>query len=132
VADKATVPIYYESRVAKLGLNQSELSKIDEEFEAIRTPSVVGVFPAPQNLRLEYTGMSGELLLKFDRVINANNYSVQTAASSEGPWEDQGLSTTVRVNIDGLTPGKVCWARVCANGSAGASEWGGPATAMAV
>ena len=35
VADKATVPIYYESRVAKLGLDQSELPKIDEEFEAI-------------------------------------------------------------------------------------------------
>jgi type I restriction enzyme R subunit len=35
VTDKATVPIYYESRVAKLGLNQSELPKIDEEFEAI-------------------------------------------------------------------------------------------------
>ena len=25
VADKATVPIYYESRIAKLGLNASEL-----------------------------------------------------------------------------------------------------------
>ncbi|MEY2563335.1 MAG: type restriction enzyme subunit [Verrucomicrobiota bacterium] len=35
VADKATVPIYYESRVAKLALNQTELPKIDEEFEAI-------------------------------------------------------------------------------------------------
>jgi len=35
VADKATVPIYYESRVAKLGLNESELPKTDEEFEAI-------------------------------------------------------------------------------------------------
>ena len=35
VADKAIVPIYYESRVAKLGLNQSELPKIDEEFEEI-------------------------------------------------------------------------------------------------
>jgi type I restriction enzyme R subunit len=35
VADKATVPIYYESRVAKLGLNQAELPKIDEEFEEI-------------------------------------------------------------------------------------------------
>src|ERR1700674_4532196 len=33
--DKATVPIYYESRVAKLGLNQAELPKIDEEFETI-------------------------------------------------------------------------------------------------
>ena len=35
VADRATVPIYYESRVAKLGLNQAELPKIDEEFEEI-------------------------------------------------------------------------------------------------
>lgn len=35
VADRATVPIYYESRVAKLGLNQAELPKLDEEFEEI-------------------------------------------------------------------------------------------------
>ncbi|MGB8354457.1 MAG: type I restriction endonuclease subunit R [Chthoniobacteraceae bacterium] len=35
VADKATVPIYYESRIAKLALNQAALPKIDEEFEEI-------------------------------------------------------------------------------------------------
>jgi type I restriction enzyme, R subunit len=35
VADKATVPIYYESRIAKLGLNASELPKLDEEFAEI-------------------------------------------------------------------------------------------------
>lgn len=35
VADKATVPIYYESRIAKLGLNASAMPKIDEEFEEI-------------------------------------------------------------------------------------------------
>lgn len=35
VADKATVRIYYESRIAKLGLNASELPKIDAEFEEI-------------------------------------------------------------------------------------------------
>ena len=35
VADKATVPIYYESRVTKLGLDISALPKIDAEFEAI-------------------------------------------------------------------------------------------------
>ncbi len=34
-ADKATVPIYYESRIAKLGLNASELPKLDAEFEEI-------------------------------------------------------------------------------------------------
>lgn len=35
VADKATVPIYYESRIAKLSLNAAELPKIDAEFDEI-------------------------------------------------------------------------------------------------
>jgi type I restriction enzyme R subunit len=35
VDDKATVPIYYESRIAKLSLNAQELPHIDEEFEEI-------------------------------------------------------------------------------------------------
>lgn len=35
VADKATVPIFYESRISKLSLNAAELPKIDEEFEEI-------------------------------------------------------------------------------------------------
>ncbi|MGH7770889.1 MAG: type I restriction endonuclease subunit R, partial [Candidatus Binatia bacterium] len=33
VEDKATVPIYYESRLAKLELNESERPKIDPDFE---------------------------------------------------------------------------------------------------
>ncbi len=35
VADKATVPIYYESRIAKLSLNAAALPKIDAEFDEI-------------------------------------------------------------------------------------------------
>ncbi|MDP2371203.1 hypothetical protein [Rhodoferax sp.] len=35
VADKATVPIYYESRIFKLSLNAAELPKLDAEFEEI-------------------------------------------------------------------------------------------------
>ena len=35
VADGATVPIYYESRIAKLGLLEQELPRIDEEFEEL-------------------------------------------------------------------------------------------------
>ena len=35
VADKATVPIYYESRISRLGLNAAELPKLDAEFEEI-------------------------------------------------------------------------------------------------
>ncbi len=33
--DKATVPIDYESRIAKLSLNEAELPKGDSEFEEI-------------------------------------------------------------------------------------------------
>lgn len=35
VFDQATVPIYYESRIAKLSLNQAVLPKIDEEFDEL-------------------------------------------------------------------------------------------------
>ncbi len=35
VADKATVPIYYESRIAKLSLNASELPRLDDAFDEI-------------------------------------------------------------------------------------------------
>jgi type I restriction enzyme, R subunit len=35
VADQATVPIYYESRIAKLGLNAVELPQLDAEFDEI-------------------------------------------------------------------------------------------------
>ena len=35
VEDKATVPIYYESRLAKLELNEKERPKIDPEFEEV-------------------------------------------------------------------------------------------------
>ena len=35
VRDQATVPIYYESRIAKLALNESELPLLDEEIEEL-------------------------------------------------------------------------------------------------
>jgi type I restriction enzyme R subunit len=35
VADQATVPIYYESRISKLSLNAAELPKLDDEFDEI-------------------------------------------------------------------------------------------------
>ncbi|HWL64261.1 MAG TPA: type I restriction endonuclease subunit R [Steroidobacteraceae bacterium] len=35
VADKSTVPIYYESRISKLSLNAAELRTLDAEFEEI-------------------------------------------------------------------------------------------------
>jgi hypothetical protein len=108
------------------------LALLSSGFAAVRAPSPVGTLPPPQNPRLVLTDKSGELLFRFDRVGNAYNYSVQTAASANGPWEDEDLSTSTRVIIGGLTPGEVIWARACANGSAGASEWTAPTTAMSL
>src|SRR5260370_1273021 len=65
-------------------------------------------------------------------ITTSVNSSVQTAATASGPWEAEDLSTSPRVVIGGLTPGEVIWARACANGSAGASEWTAPTTAMAI
>lgn len=112
--------------------NADLVALLGSGFEAVKAPSPVGVLPAPENLRLSITGISGELYLRFDRVYNAANYSVQVATTPDGPWEDRDLSTSTRVTITGLTPGKVYWVRACAHGSAGSGGWGGPATAMAV
>lgn len=101
-------------------------------FEAVRAPSKAGILPAPKNPSLSLTDRSGELMFKFDAVSNSRNYSIQTATSAAGPWADFDLSTTSRVVIDGLTPGEIYWARTCANGSAGASEWSAPTSAMAI
>jgi len=112
--------------------NADLLALLSSGFEAVRAPSPVGVLPAPGNPRLSLTGKSGELMFKFDRVNNAANYSIQTADNPNGPWEGEDLSTATRVLIGDLTPGETLWARACANGSAGASEWSAPATAMAI
>src|SRR5947209_6643547 len=45
--------------------NASVVTLLNSGFNAVKTPSPAGVLPAPQDLRLEYTGISGELLLKF-------------------------------------------------------------------
>ena len=86
----------------------------------------------PANPRLSLTGKTGELWFKFDRVTNAQNYTIQTATASSGPWEDYDLSGASRVLLEGLTPGTIYWVQACANGSAGASEWTAPISAMAI
>lgn len=112
--------------------NDDLVALLSSGFDAVKAKSPSYLPAIPGNQRLEQTGSSGELMLKFDKVSNAVNYSIQSATSPDGPWEDQGLSSTVRVTLDGLTPGKVYWARACANGSQGSSDFGGPATGMAL
>ena len=105
---------------------------ISSGFQAVRAPSPAGTLAAPQNPRLSLPSKTGELEFKFDRVKNAQNYSIQTASAASGPWEDEDISSASRVTIGGLTPGEVIWARAAANGAAGQSEWTTAISAMAI
>ena len=125
---KPTGALYFLSREKE----NMQLAPSGENAWDRAGPRHAGVLPAPGNLRLSLTGISGELQVRFDRVTNAYNYSIQTSTNPNGPWEDQDLSTASRVTLGGFTPGQVYWVRACANGSAGASAWAGPISAMVV
>ena len=97
-----------------------------------RTP--YGVLPAPGNLRLGYTGTSGEVLLRMDPVKGVSGgYCLQQAQNVAGPWTEIANVGKTRSNlIKGLTPGTTYYFRACANGSKGPSGWSGTASIMAV
>ena len=101
-------------------------------FDAVRAPSPSVIPDVPANPRLTYTGVSGHLMFRFDGGYNVKNFAIQHAEHVDGPWIDDDLSTTSRVLLSGLTPGKTYWARACANGAAGTSDWCTPASLMAV
>ncbi|MEO7932360.1 MAG: fibronectin type III domain-containing protein [Chthoniobacterales bacterium] len=112
--------------------NEDVLTLITSGFDAVRAAGPIGVLSAPENPRLSYTGMSGDLLFRIKSNSNARNYSIETAEQAEGPWKSFGLSTTASVTINELTPGKTYWVRACANGTAGSSDWSVPTSMMAV
>ncbi|MCY3808161.1 MAG: type I restriction endonuclease subunit R [Gemmatimonadetes bacterium] len=81
VEDKATVPIYYESRLARLALDESERPKIDPDFEEAtegeevdrkeklktRWAQLEAVVGAPHRLEL----IARDILSHFDRRLEA-------------------------------------------------------------
>ena len=101
-------------------------------FEPVRSPSPSIVPATPANPRLSLTNLSGQLLFRFVGDANTRNFSVQHAENAAGPWTDHGLSTSTRVFLTDLTPGKVYFSRSRAHGAAGSSDWCTPVSAMAV
>ena len=81
VEDKATVPIYYESRLAKLELDEAQRPKIDPDFEEATEGEEVerkerlktkwaqleAVVGAPHRLKL----IAGDIVSHFDRRLEA-------------------------------------------------------------
>ena len=95
-------------------------------FENIKPKSPSTIPAVPANPRLSAGRVSSTLIFRFGRDKNVNNFSIQTADDSAGPWTDWGLSSRARVVLENLTPLKLKWARARANGSAGSSDWSEP------
>jgi hypothetical protein len=95
------------------------------------TPSTVPAIPG--NVRVAYSDKSGEALLRCKGGRNVRNFSIQYSESADGPWIDRPLTTKARGTVvPGLTPGKMYWFRMRANGAAGSSDWSMPACKMAL
>jgi hypothetical protein len=87
----------------------------------------------PANVRAAYNDMSGEMLLPCKGGRNVRNFSIQYAESADGPWIDLPLTTKARGTVvAGLTPGKMYWFRMNANGAKGSSDWSVPTCKMAI
>jgi hypothetical protein len=101
-------------------------------FDAQRAATPSQMPAVPGNPRLSHNGSSGVLLFRFTGDSNVRNFSVQHAENEAGPWIDHDLSTSTRVEIPSLTPGKVYYARAQAHATAGTSDWTVPTSKMAI
>ena len=102
-------------------------------FLSTKTPVPVGPLPAPENLRASYNGASGQLYLRFNRVLGVTaGYTIQQAESQDGPYVEIANHSKTKFLVKGLTPAKTYWFRVCANGTVGPSGWSNPVTAIAI
>jgi hypothetical protein len=92
-------------------------------FTARQARSRIGFLSAPKNVRI-VRGQSGRATLRCKPVYGARaGYTVQMAASLDGPYTDFCTSSSSRIPIAGLTPGQAYWFRLRASGAAGPSDW---------
>jgi hypothetical protein len=85
--------------------------------------------PAVVNLD---NGMTSELVLRMQPVVNAKSYEVQT--KNGGGWTPAGIFTQARkITLPGLTPGQVYSVQSRAiGGSTGYSDWCDPVSHMVI
>ncbi|MBV9008358.1 MAG: fibronectin type III domain-containing protein [Verrucomicrobia bacterium] len=102
-------------------------------FDAQRAASAPQMPGKPLNPSFLDGNASGSMFLRFsgDGSGNTRNYSVQYAENISGPWIDRGIVSNTKVEIRGLTPGKVYFGRARAHSAAGSSDWPGVAARMA-
>jgi hypothetical protein len=99
---------------------------LSSNFEARRAPTASEVPGIPTEVRTTYHRKTNVVMLRAKRDPNAANYSSQYAESADGPWIDMPLSTKANIAFPGLTPAKMYWFRLRANGAKGSSLWTAP------
>jgi hypothetical protein len=91
---------------------------------------------APDGTRLERSILSGQIVIKARSVNKAASYDVQIATADptvEANWSDAGSYTSCRrIELGGLTPGKIYWVRLRALGVSGPGAWTPAASLMVV
>ena len=113
--------------------NGSKAVILSSGLHTTKVPVPYGPLSAPVNLRLTQTGMSGQLLLRMNRVRGVSaGYNVHLSEAATGSFTDYATTSKTKVLFHGLTPATTYWVRARANGAAGPSGWSTPTTAMAI
>lgn len=104
-------------------------------FELKKGPGArtISSLPAPKDVRVKPTGISGQVLLKCRAVPGADNYQPEYALGPDGPWTAIDPSSNSQATLfTGLARGKDYYFRLRANGPNGPGAWSDIATMMVV
>ena len=113
--------------------NGDEAIIVGAGFEvANSTAGSVGELPAPQNLKVTMSEISGRLDVRWQRIKGAKSYIVEcrTHGATPGAWQQAKLCTAAKCSITGLTAGQEYAFRVRALGAAGEGPWSDEAVKM--
>ena len=110
---------------------QSLSTLLSSGFTANSTNRASAQLDKPALVGLD-NGMTTELVLRMQPVVNAKSYEVQT--KNGGGWTPAGIFTQARsISLPGLTPGQVYSVQARAiGGSTGYSDWSDPVSHMVV
>lgn len=99
-------------------------------------PRIADVPGAPEDFQLTRGPLSGTLTARVRRVPKAASYDAQVTSADptvEGNWLAAGsFKNCSRIELQGLTPGKVYYVRLRALGSGGPGAWTIPSSLMVV
>jgi hypothetical protein len=99
-------------------------------FSVRKSPSIVGLLPAPKKVLAEAGGNDGEIIGTWERVEGSTGYIVELSNDISSPdnWAYQATVTKAKCKISGLETGTRIWIRVAPFNGAGQGDYSDPAT----